>query len=813
MSTRSRTAPAAEYPLLPLKNVVIFPRTILTLVVGRERSIRAVEHAQAHDQRLVVVAQRQLDQDDPSPAELHQVGTLVELVQVQRQSDGNIQIVVEGLRRMRLDRFSQSKPCYLAQATEIPEVTEPSPQVDALVRQAIQLFHKYSKLNRNVANDAIEAIGRTDHPGRLADLLAAHLPIDVPTKQSILEVADQRERLERMSLIVANETEILEMEQRIRSRVRQQMDRNQREYYLKEQLKAIHEELGSDSHSEANELRARIKEKEFPEEIEVKLLREVQRLERMPQSSPEGNVIRTYLDLALALPWRERSDDRLEIDLARRDLNEDHYGLDKVKDRIIEFLAVRQLLIQTSGSPAVKGPILCFVGPPGVGKTSLGKSIARSMNRKFVRLSLGGVRDEAEIRGHRRTYVGALPGRIIQGMRTAGTRNPVIMLDEIDKMSADFRGDPAAALLEVLDPEQNATFSDHYLDMPYDLSEVMFITTANVLWNIPRPLLDRMEVIDIPGYTEEEKVQIARRHLLPKQLQQHGLTNAHLNLTERALREIIGSYTREAGVRDLERQIATICRKVATRVVEDPNTRVRVTRANLGDLLGVSRYRRSDALEPSQIGVAIGMAWTEHGGELLPIEVASMPGKGQLMITGRLGDVMQESARAALSYARSRAELLQIDRDFQNQLDLHIHVPEGAIPKDGPSAGITMATALISALTKRPVRSDLAMTGEITLRGRVLPIGGLKEKVLAAHRVGIQTIVAPAQNERDLPEIPKKIREKITFVWVESMDEVLKHVFADLSLVEVTEPDFSEPPPVPEPAVLEADLGSNSVSS
>ncbi|HEX2172807.1 MAG TPA: endopeptidase La [Dehalococcoidia bacterium] len=801
--------------MLPLKNVVIFPRTILTLVVGRERSIRAVEQAQARDQRLIVAAQRQMDHDDPTPTDIHPVGTLVELMQVQRQPDGNIQIVVEGIRRVRVDRFTQSKPCFLAQATDLPDGPEPSGQSEALARHLREFFQKYAKLNRNIASEAVETVTRTENPGRLADLLAAHLPIDVPTKQSVLEIADQNERLDRMSVILANEVEILEMEQRIRSRVRQQMDRNQREYYLKEQLKAIHEELGSDAHSEAAELRARVAGKHLPEEVEIKLLREVQRLERMPQSSPEGNVIRTYLDLALSLPWNERSDDRLDIVLARRILDEDHYGLNKVKDRIIEFLAVRQLLIQTSESTAVKGPILCFVGPPGVGKTSLGKSIARSMNRKFVRLSLGGVRDEAEIRGHRRTYVGALPGRIIQGMRTAGTNNPVIMLDEIDKMSSDFRGDPAAALLEVLDPEQNSTFSDHYLDVPYDLSEVMFITTANVLWNIPRPLLDRMEVIDIPGYTEEEKLQIARRYLLPKQREQHGLGERHIAISDRALQDVVRNYTREAGVRNLERQVATICRKVATKVVQNPDTRVRVTPGNLQDLLGVSKFERADYREPSQIGVAMGLAWTETGGEILPIEVATMPGKGQLQITGRLGDVMQESARAALSYARSRADQLQIDRDFQNHFDLHIHVPEGATPKDGPSAGITMATALISALTKRPVRNDVAMTGEITLRGRVLPIGGLKEKVLAAHRVGIRTVLAPVQNERDLPEIPKKIREQVHFLWVDSMDQVLQHAFENLTISE-PDPEVGESLPAADPvaavSLIDAPLSSESVS-
>ena len=781
MSKTSNNKPfsAAEYSLLPLKNVVVFPGTIVTLIVGREKSIWALEQAVERDHRIVVSAQREVELEDPRPEEIYPIACLAEIVQIHKQQDGNVQVVVEGIRRVRIDKYTQMKPFYKVDVFDLPERSESGPQIQASMRHITSLFERYLKLNRNMPADASEKVSKVDSGGRLADLLAAHLPLDVATKQVILETPSHQERLDRIGVIISNEIEILELEQKVRARVRQQMDKNQREYYLKEQLKAINEELGNDAQNEAAELRQKVREKGMPEAVETKILREIGRLERMAQSSPEANVVRTYIDLAVSLPWNERTEDRLDIDLAQAVLDEDHYGLEKVKERIIEFLAVRQLVSQNSGSAGIKGPILCFIGPPGVGKTSLGRSIARAMNRKFVRLSLGGVRDEAEIRGHRRTYVGALPGRIIQAMRTAGTKNPVILLDEVDKLSSDFRGDPASALLEVLDPEQNNSFSDHYLDVPYDLSEVMFITTANVQWNIPRPLLDRMESIELHGYTEEEKVQIGKRFLVPKQLKQHGLTPEQVEISESTLRRIIQQYTREAGVRNLERSIASLCRKAARRVIKDGSKKVRITPQNLKDYLGVPRYRLHGALEESEVGVAMGLAWTEQGGELLPVEVATMPGKGGLIITGRLGDVMQESARAALSYARARADVLHIDRNFQEKHDLHIHLPEGAIPKDGPSAGITMASALISALTKRPVRNDVAMTGEITLRGRVLAIGGFKEKVLAAHRAGIKTIIAPQENERDLQEIPKKIRDRMRFVWVDNMDQVLSEVFVE----------------------------------
>ncbi|TAK35208.1 MAG: endopeptidase La [Chloroflexota bacterium] len=768
-----------DQPLLPLKNVVLFPHCVITLMVGRDKSIAAVHEAMERSQKLVVAAQRDAEQEDPGTDDIHRIGTLAEIVQFQKQPGGSLQVVLEGLQRVSVDRFVSEQPFFRIKATDLPEIIPESTQVSPLVQQVQGMFERYAKTSRTQAPDAVESVAKLTDPGRLADTLASHLPLELSTRQGLLEMLDESQRLERISALLNNALELLDLDEKIRLRVRQQMDRNQREYYLKEQLKAIHEELGNTQPGEIAELRARLAAKGMPQEIEARIGREIDRLERIPQSSPEGNVIRTFLDTVLALPWTERSDDQLDIDQAQKILDQDHYGLEKVKERIIDFLAVRQLISQGDQARRIKGPILCFIGPPGVGKTSLGRSIARAMGRKFVRLSLGGVRDEAEIRGHRRTYVGALPGRIIQAMRTAGTRNPVIMLDEIDKMSADFRGDPSAALLEVLDPEQNFAFSDHYLDVPYDLSEVMFITTANIRWHIPRPLLDRMETIEIQGYTEEEKVQIAKRFLLPKQIVEHGLLLNQIEVPDRTIRRIIQAYTREAGVRSLERTLASVCRKAARRILRDSSSKVRVNSPILTEFLGPSRYHSQGVIEEAQVGVVMGLAWTEQGGELLPVEVVTMPGKGGFIITGRLGDVMQESARAALSYARSRAEALFIDRAFQESVDLHIHLPEGAIPKDGPSAGVTMFTALVSALTKRPVRNDVVMTGEITLRGRVLAVGGVKEKVLAAHRAGIRRVILPAENRRDLPEIPKKVRDQIQFIWVDNVDQVLQESFLE----------------------------------
>ncbi len=823
-----------DFPLLPLKNVVVFPRTLVTLTVGRARSIRALEEASGRDRRLIVATQRAGQADEPEAEDIYEIGTLVEIAQVQRQADGNLQVNVEGLRRVRVAGYGQSDPFFIVQVGDVAEQLGSGPVVEALMRHLVELFSRYAAMNSKVPAEAVETVRAVRHPGYLADLLAAHVVPDAHERQAILEQMDQIERLEHVGAVLTGELDVLELDQRIRNKVRSQIDKNQREFYLREQLKAIHDELSGEGGNELTELREKLEAKGLPDEAAAKVRKEINRLERMPSASPEGTVIRNYIDWILALPWTERTTDVLDTAVAERVLNEDHYGLDKIKERILEFLAVRQLTqaalaggaagdppgdSDASGkgpnpaSPAerkrrlLKGPLLCFVGPPGVGKTSLGQSIADSMGRHFVRIALGGVHDEAEIRGHRRTYVGAMPGRIIQGMKTAGTRNPLILLDEIDKLASDYRGDPASALLEVLDPEQNWNFNDHYLDLPYDLSEVLFITTANNLHAIPRPLRDRMEIIELSGYTEDEKAQIARRYLLPRQLQAHGLTPGAIEIPEKILRLIIRTHTREAGVRDLERKLAAICRKAARRVVLGRTTRVRVTPHNLEEFLGPGRLAGElESLGLAQIGVALGLAWTEHGGELLPVEVATMPGHGSLTITGRLGDVMQESARAALSYARSRAGALHIDPDFQEKTDLHIHLPEGSIAKDGPSAGITMAAALVSALTRRPLRHDTAMTGEITLRGRVLPIGGLKEKVLAAHRAGMKRIIAPADNRRDLLELPRNVRRELEFLWVENMDQVLEATFAldaGIGDAPAVVPSATAPAPAPAPVPLE----------
>jgi ATP-dependent Lon protease len=643
------------------------------------------------------------------------------------------------------------------------------------MRSVLYQFEQYIKVSRKVPPETLATVSDIDEPGRFADVIASHLSMKIQQKQDILEAVDSRDRLDKLYDVLSREMEILEIERKINLRVRKQMEKTQKEYYLREQMKAIQKELGEKDErmAEAEEYREKIAEAALPEEVEEKAIKEVERLEKMPPAAAEGTVIRTYLDWLLELPWSEETEDRLDLDMAEQILDEDHYGLKKVKERIIEYLAVRQL------ADKLKGPILCLVGPPGVGKTSLAKSVARALERNFVRISLGGVRDEAEIRGHRRTYIGALPGRIIQGMRQAKSKNPVFLMDEIDKMSTDFRGDPSSALLEVLDPEQNSTFSDHYIEVPFDLSQVMFLTTGNTTYNIPQPLLDRMELIHIPGYTEEDKVEIARQYLIPKQLKEHGLTEQNLELSEGTVRRIIREYTREAGVRNLERSISAICRKVARAVVKDRETQIRMTKQNLQKYLGVPRYRYGSAEKENEIGVATGLAWTESGGDILSIEVTLMKGKGNMTLTGQLGDVMQESAKAAMSYIRSRAESLGLEEGFYENIDIHIHVPEGAIPKDGPSAGIALATALASALTRIPIRNDVTMTGEITLRGRVLPIGGVKEKMLAAHRAGIKYMLMPAENRRDLSDIPANVRRKVEVKLVEHMDEVL-----DLALVE-----------------------------
>ncbi len=810
-------------PLIPLKNVVVFPRTIVNLTVGRVRSITALNQAMSSDRHLVVVAQKADEHDEPQPDDLYSIGTMVELRQVRRQPDSSLQVEVEALCRVRIKSVAQEEPCLTGQVEEIDETAIGAEHdTESLMRHLSELFTHYAGLNNKVPQDAPEHIRAARNPGYMADLLAAHLLSDVHERQRVLEMANQSERLQYMASTLANDIDVLETDQRVRSKVRASLDKNQREFYLREQLKAIHDELSGEGGNEIAELRDRLEAKGLPSETLQRTLKEVNRLERMPSISPEATVLRNYVDWVLALPWSERSEDRIDLPLAEQVLEEDHYGLEQVKERILDFLAVRQLTtqrkdfeskqdaeesVQSFAGPSSivhrpssqRGSVLCFVGPPGVGKTSLGQSIARAMNRKFVRLSLGGVHDEAEIRGHRRTYVGAMPGRIVQGMKTAGTTNPVVLLDEVDKMTSDMRGDPSAALLEVLDPEQNHTFSDHYLDVPYSLSDALFITTANTLYNIPRPLRDRMEIIEIGGYSEEEKVQIARRHILPKQILAHGLEQGFLEIPDRILRATISTYTREAGVRELERKLATICRKAARMVVQGRTTRVRITPHNLEDFLGAPRYRADQEVRQDQVGVALGLAYTEHGGELLPVEVVVMPGRGGLIITGRLGDVMQESARAALSFARSRAAELHIDLESMEKSDLHIHLPEGAIPKDGPSAGITMGTALISALTRRPVRSDVAMTGEITLTGRVLPIGGLKEKVLAAHRAGSKYIIAPMGNKPDWADLPRVVRRDLEFIWVETMDQVVAWVLR-------AAPSLDEEPAVPVMSALDEDI-------
>jgi len=752
------------------------------------------------DRRLIVMAQKSDEHDEPLPGDLYSIGTMVEVRQVRRQPDSSLQVEVEALSRVTVTGIVQEEPCLMGEVEEVVEVSNGEKEIEALMRHLAELFTRYAGLNNKVPQEAPEHIRAARNSGYMADLLAAHLLSDVHERQRVLEMLEHAERLQYMSGVLANEIDVLETDQRVRSKVRAALDKNQREFYLREQLKAIHDELAGEGGNELAEVRDRLEKKGLPDDILQRMLKELNKLERMPSVSPESTVLRNYIDWILVLPWSERSADRIDLPLAEQVLEEDHYGLEQVKERILDFLAVRQLTTRTKSEqkaaeatdetlaanassdssgpgaarkPTQRGNVLCFVGPPGVGKTSLGQSIARAMNRKFVRLSLGGVHDEAEIRGHRRTYVGAMPGRIIHGMKMAGTVNPVVLLDEIDKMTSDMRGDPAAAMLEVLDPEQNSTFVDHYLDAPYDLSDVLFITTANTLYGIPRPLRDRMEIIEIGGYTEEEKVQIGRRHLLPKQVAAHGLEPGFLEVPDRILRAIIGTHTREAGVREFERKLATICRKAARRVVGGRTTRVRVSTHNLDEFLGTARFRADQEVRHDQIGVALGLAYTEHGGELLPVEVAVMPGRGGLIITGRLGDIMQESARAALSFARTRATPLQIDLEVIEKSDLHIHVPEGAIPKDGPSAGITMATAVISALSHRPVRSDVAMTGEITLTGRVLAIGGLKEKVLAAHRAGSKYVIAPMANKPDWTDLPRTVRREIEFIWVETMDQVI----------------------------------------
>ena len=757
-------------PIVPLRDVVVFPHMMMPFVIGRPSSTRALEHALGKDKRIFLAAQKDAANDDPTPGDIYTMGCVANIVQSLKLPDGNVKVLVEGVTRARTVEWKEDKGFYRVVAKVLPKQTESSGDVEGTMSKVVSLFEQYVKLSNNLQYDAMIAAVRVDDPSKLADTIAAHLVVGVDEKQNLLEIISPLERLVRISSILEAEVDKLQVDRRVQSRVKKQMEKAQKEYYLNEKMKAIQKELGrkEDRGTDGDDLRKKIEDSKMPREVEEKALQELKRLDSMPPMSAEATVSRNYLDWLIAVPWKKRSRESRDLKRAEEILNTDHYGLDKIKDRILEFLAVRTLVRKP------RSTILTLTGPPGVGKTSLAKSVARATNRKFVRLSLGGVRDEAEIRGHRRTYIGAFPGQIIQMMKKAGTLNPVFLLDEVDKMSMDFRGDPSAALLEVLDPEQNHTFLDHYLDVEYDLSHVMFICTANILHTVPQALRDRMEVLQLAGYTELEKIEIARRFLAKKTLEATGLTEANVTFTDDAYETIIRRYTREAGVRNLEREIASLCRKVARKVVhEGKGFSEKIGSEQITEYLGVPRYRPTVAEETSEIGIATGLAWTEAGGELLLTESTLMPGKGTLTLTGKLGDVMQESAQAAMSYVRAKAEEFGIPKEFNRRTDVHVHVPEGAIPKDGPSAGITITTALVSSLAKIPVRRDVAMTGEITLRGKVLPIGGVKEKVLAAHRAGLKTIILPRDNEKDLADIPKSVLDALDLYLVDTMDEVL----------------------------------------
>jgi len=761
-------------PVLPLRDVVVYPHMAIPLFVGREKSIKALQAAMQDDKRILLIAQKTPDVDDPAEKDLHTTGTLASILQLLKLPDGTVKVLVEGVDRAKVLRYESSGAYLAAECQVLPadEAAAEGRETDALIRSVMALFEQYVKLNKKVPAELLPSLASMDAPGRLADTIAAHLALKLEDKQQILEIADARKRLENILGRLEGEIDILQIEKKIRGRVKQQMEKSQREYYLNEQMKAIQKELGDldgESPNEFEELKKKIEKAGMPKDALKKATGELNKLKMMSPMSAEATVVRNYLDWMTQVPWKKRTQTRIDLEACQKKLDADHYGLEKVKERIVEYLAVQ------SRVKKLKGPILCLVGPPGVGKTSLGRSIAESVNRKFTRMSLGGVRDEAEVRGHRRTYIGSLPGKIIQNLAKSGVKNPLFLLDEIDKMSMDFRGDPSSALLEVLDPEQNHTFSDHYLEVDVDLSDVMFVATANTL-NIPGPLLDRMEVIRIPGYTEDEKLAIARQYLIPKQLKNNGVKPEELEIADAALRVIIQTYTREAGVRSLERQISKIARKVVKEILLKPRDKtLKITDKNLEKYLGVPQYRFGRAEEKNQVGQVTGLAWTEVGGDLLTIEAALVPGKGKLTHTGSLGDVMQESIQAALTVVRSRAQKLGIDPDFYQKNDLHVHVPEGATPKDGPSAGAAMSTALVSALTQIAVKSDVAMTGEITLRGEVLPIGGLKEKLLAALRGGIRQVLIPQENVKDLAEIPDNVKGKLDIQPVRWIDEVLQH--------------------------------------
>ena len=761
-----------QLPLLPVRDIVVFPYMVLPLFVGREMSIKAIEAALAGNRMIFLATQKALDVENPTPDDIHTIGTVGIIMRMLKLPDERIKILVQGLSKAKISGYIQTEPYYSVRIDKINETKAAGSTLEseAVMRTVKEQIERIVSLGKVLIPDVMVVIENLEDPGRLADMIASNLGLKVEVTQSVLEITEPLKRLRQISEILAKEIEVLSMQQKIQAQAKGEMDKTQREYFLREQLKAIQKELGEldERAEEVAEFRKRVKDAKMPEKVLKETEKQLKRLEKMHPDTAESATVRTYLEWMVELPWSKKSKDNLDLKSAQKVLNEDHYDLEKVKERILEYLAVRKL------KEKMKGPILCFVGPPGVGKTSLGKSIARALGREFVRISLGGVRDEAEIRGHRRTYVGALPGRMIQGMKQAGTNNPVFMLDEIDKVGMDFRGDPSAALLEVLDPEQNSTFTDHYLGVPFDLSEVMFITTANLIDPILPALRDRMEIIEIPGYTEEEKLGIAQRYLIPRQLNEHGITEKHVKIAEPAIRQIIVHYTREAGVRNLEREIANVMRKVAKKVAEGKGLGFPVNAGNLHKYLGVPKFVPESELEKDEIGVATGLAWTESGGDVLYIEATVMKGKGVLTLTGHLGDVMKESAQAALSYVRSREKSLGINPDMFTKQDLHIHVPAGAIPKDGPSAGITMATAIASALAQVPARRDLAMTGEITLRGRVLPIGGLKEKILAAKRARLTAVILPKRNKKDLDEIPKHILKGIQLVFADTMDDVMK---------------------------------------
>lgn len=777
MSEKSEKKTTAQYPLLPLRDLIVFPHMMMPLFVGREKSIAALEDVMSKRTDIVLAAQKDAKINNPEAKDIFTVGTRGTIIQLLRLPDGTVKVLIEGKKRVRINKFIQSDKFYVVEAEDMNEEAEHPVETAALMRSVKGTFETYVKLNKRIPPEILMRVSSIEDPGELADIIVAQLNLKLEDKQKALEIADPNRRLEELLNMMTSEVEILEVEKKIRTRVKKQMERSQKEYYLNEQMQAIQKELGEkdDFQAEIKELEAQMKKKKMSKEATEKLTKEIKKLKMMSPMSAEAAVVRNYIDWVLALPWYDYSKEKHDLTAAEKILDEDHYGLEKVKERILEHLAV-QKIAQNS-----KGPILCLVGPPGVGKTSLGRSIAKALNRQFVRLSLGGVRDEAEIRGHRRTYVGALPGKLIQGMKKATSGNPLMLLDEIDKMSADFRGDPASALLEVLDPEQNSTFQDHYLEVEYDLSKTMFVTTANSLHPIPRPLLDRMEVIQLGGYTETEKFHIAQQYLVPKQIEAHGLESRKVTFAPQALKALISDYTREAGVRNLEREVATVCRKAARALLKEeeksktkkPKKGFVITPKVIQEYLGGPRYRFGKAEESNDIGMTNGLAWTEVGGDLLVIEVSVVPGRGKFTVTGQLGDVMKESCSAAMSYVRSRGPLFGFDRDFYAGIDVHIHVPEGAVPKDGPSAGCAITTSIVSAITKIPVKRTVAMTGEITLRGRVTAIGGLKEKILAAHRGGMKTIICPKENEKDLKEIPKEVLKDLKIILVTHVDQVL----------------------------------------